>query len=118
MVAEFFSPCYNSCMGSGKGKSKRAQALAAKVEAEDGVVHIPRKWREFLDESGLGSTKLYRYYLGRSGIPPLSQAECLKLLNELFADAVEMGVIILPDQHVKEDFIITVESPDQDLGFI
>jgi hypothetical protein len=105
-------------MGSGKGKSKRVQALTTEVKAKDEVVHIPRKWREFLRESGLSSTKLYRYYLGRSSTPELSQAEYLKLLNELFADAVETGVLILPGQRVKEDFIISVEPPDLGSGFI
>ena len=94
-----------------------AQTLAAKSGAEDDVMYSPGKWRDFLLDSGLDYTKLYRYYLKRGSLPMPSQAEYQTLLDELFADAVDMDVIVLPDQYTREDFKIVVK-PHQSFGFI
>src|ERR1035437_3757109 len=94
-----------------------AQTLTAKSEVEDDVMYSPGKWRDFLHDSGLDYTKLYRYYLKRGSLPTPSQAEYQTLLDELFADAVDMDVVVLPDQYTREDFKIVVR-PHQSFGFI
>ena len=64
------------------------------------------KWDEFVNNCGLVNKKLYDYYLGKNINNRTVNAD-EKLITELFADAVEVGALILPPPHTTQDFIFT-----------
>src|ERR1039458_3106323 len=94
--------CYNSRMGSGKGKARRVQT--ASVKAVSATATIPRTkydrkvWSQFVKDSELKSLSLREYYLGSYENPnpktwgylteeSVTVDGSLKILTELFADA-------------------------------
>lgn len=111
--------CYNSRMGSGKGKARRVQT--ASVKAVSATATIPRTkydrrvWSQFVKDSELKSLSLREYYLGSYENPnpktwgylteeSVTVDGSLKILTELFADAVDVGAIILPPPYNAADF--------------
>ena len=107
-------------MGSGKGQNRRAQSILPSGDAitKYDVRFHRRKWDEFLNSNDLGNMNIYKYYIG--SIPYTRTAEnILKVLKELFTDAVTIGAINLPTPYKAEDFTfhnykeggITIVSP-------
>ena len=108
-------------MGSGQGRTRRSRAATARLNAPAasspsdvptrGAVFNRQKWQVFLRESDLEGMSLHKYYLGKkdSHVPDY-QLE--KVVTELFADAVEVGAIILPSPYKPADFEFKVKASD------
>src|ERR1022692_1145024 len=102
-------------MGSGRGATKRVQTVSAQTTSPT-VVYDYKKWGEFLEKSGLRNVKACKYYLGRDEHwTAYSEEEYTKLITDLFADAVEVGVLELPSFYVAENFEFQVRRRD---GFV
>src|ERR1039458_1220389 len=99
-------------MGSGQGKQRRTRAVASRKSAGSlkAVKYDHAKWEEFVICNGLKSVRVYEYYIGRGISHHDSDAERNKVVNELFADAVEVGAIFLPSSTKVEDFQFDVKS--------
>ena len=63
-----------------------------------------------MNQSGVSDTSIYDYYLKDtpSAVPTDSEHE--KVISELFADAVEVGAIVLPAQNETDNFRFTVSN--------
>lgn len=59
------------------------------------------KWREFVQESQLGSITVKKYYCGDV---PLGFYGYARIAQEVLADAVEVGAVVLPSAYMAEDF--------------
>ena len=95
-------------MGSGRGQSRRAQAVQALFIPE--AIWAEEKWSEFLKSSGLERTKIFSYYSEDRWKKMLSEGEREKLTAELFKDAVAVGAIILSADYEVDDFEFKVKS--------
>ena len=96
-------------MGSGKGRTRRAQAVATPLNP-DMSAFSEKSWDEFVASTGIKTTKLFRYYLGDDvALPSDSQYE--KLVDEMFADMVSVGAIVLPRPYESRDFVFKMEKP-------
>src|ERR1035437_5026300 len=93
-------------MGSGKGQMRRTRVSIATAHGRKAF--IGRRWAEFVLAGGLSEMKLHQYYLGRdfvaSADPHSIVEDALKLVAELFADMVAVGVVSLPSSQEVEDF--------------
>ena len=105
-------------MGAGKGQTRRVQGRVS------GVRHAPVKtkatkwvkvkfnrseWAQFLKDSRLANVNIYKYYLG--SIPSkITFEDYDKVLTELFADAVEVGAVVLPEPYKAADFRLEAAS--------
>ena len=112
-------------MGAGKGKSKRVSASKTRLEAKSpaapsrarvlsigdsgaqSVVLSRNAWVRFVKNSGLEGVGLHEYYFGGEQ-SRLTDAQYVKVLGDLLADAVSVGAIVIPSPHKPEDFVITV----------
>ena len=65
------------------------------------------KWDDFLKGSGLEKVTLHQYYLDKRDVMP-SNADIKKLITNLFADAIDLGVIPLPRPYESKDFKFVV----------
>src|ERR1035437_6868886 len=92
-------------MGSGKGKTRRAKAVAPPTITQ-GVLYDQRKWREFVGSHELQHVTVRDYYLGGTVSP--SAADYARMFSELFQDAVAVGAITLPAPYQAEDFTLTI----------
>ena len=81
-------------MGAGRGKTRRAQAVVI-LSGLKKVIFDEEKWNEFLKTSKLTDVKLSQYYL--RGVSCRTGVEYEKVFNELFADAVAVNAIVLPE---------------------
>ena|ERR1039458_2632387 len=115
-------------MGSGKGKSKRvgasrpvfgtqsaaalspARILSNKSGAVQDVVLSRNAWARFVKHSGLKNVGLHEYYFGGKQSSGLVDAQYIKVVGDLFADAVSVGAIVLPSPYEPDDFMITVSD--------
>src|ERR1039458_4211841 len=91
-------------MGTGRGKSRRAQALASKSPGTQRLSFERQKWDDFVQNSGMGEVKAYRYYRW----PPKKSVvfyDAEEMITELFMDAVDVGAIFIPDGYSAEDFV-------------
>src|ERR1017187_8560061 len=99
-------------MGSGKGKTRRVQAVLATLPAEcapawaEEAVLDKSKWSDFVKNSDMVRTKVYPYYLGKSASSPpdYCNADHEKVVTELLADFVAVGAMVLPAPYTVEDF--------------
>ena len=99
-------------MGSGRGKTRRAQALvsqAAKQTKKFDAAFQEDKWKEFVRDSGLRKVNLQQYYLGKI-VPNLTDSEAEVIITNLFNDAVLVGAITLPANCVSDDFQFFIET--------
>ena len=81
-------------MGAGRGKSRRAGVMS-----QSGKL----KWVEFAETVGVKEGNFYQYYLGHRPSNP-TDADYEKTMFELFADAVSIGAISLPNPYEIQDF--------------
>ena len=114
-------------MGSGKGKSRRTSGSRPKhappavpanlkrfayggLATEGSATFYKEKWEKFVRDNQLTTLGVRQYYLGQpvSAKAPLDAAECEKLLQGLFDDAVTVGAIALPDGYLADDFEVKV----------
>src|ERR1035437_2941399 len=104
-------------MGSGKGKTRRLrtarpQAVTETVAEKDKIMFQQEKWDEFIKDGGIWDEKFYDYYLEQ---PPeqFNDKDYEQLMAELFADAVAVGALPLPEPYTCEDFeLVTNEAYD------
>src|ERR1039458_6255214 len=95
-------------MGSGKGRAKRAQGIPASKALPRGpqpLIVSPgqQKWHDFVANSELEDVNIHEYYLGHTYPSPTDEGY-EKMVTELFADAVEVGAVVIPDELRAEDF--------------
>src|ERR1035437_6915780 len=65
------------------------------------------KWNDFVNGAGLERMRMDRYYLGGAlprNLTKRTKLGCEKLLTNLFADAILVGAVVLPDPYNYEDF--------------
>lgn len=91
-------------MGSGKGKSKRAQASASSSARPPVVVFREKNWEAFLQRHKLETLGVQEYY-GVALNERITPDEVMKVFEELFADAVEVKAIGLPEGYSATDFV-------------
>ena len=97
-------------MGSGQGKARRAKAPI--IAAQGQATYQKSPWDEFLRDNELMSVGVAQYYLGyRPQVP--TKVEYNKVLNEIFADLVAVGAIVLPGSYLAKDFRFALASPWQ-----
>src|ERR1039458_1223352 len=119
-------------MGSGKGKTRRGRAVmlpgreelvesqlvaqtntkVLKVEAEKtagAVTYVEGKWEEFVRDAILGPVRMDHYYLGRASRLRVN-GDYEQMLSKLFADAVDVGAVVLPGSYVAENFEFVVDD--------
>jgi hypothetical protein len=124
MTFSVFGFCYvyflyrliNACilifMGSGKGRARRAQQVHHAVGNASEILVDEEKWGEFVDSGGLADVPIYGYYLQKNAsklitifqIGELPDDADMKVVRELFADAVSVGAIVLPESYDADDF--------------
>jgi hypothetical protein len=101
-------------MGSGRGKTRRAQKTVWIPTPDVKEEELFEKWAEHVRDSGLENTNYFKYYLGDNysvnnsttwTIPNIEKA-----FNELFKDAVAVGIIELPQSYAAEDFLIKIQG--------
>jgi hypothetical protein len=98
-------------VGSGRGKSRRAQAVAVpSSQATSGATWDVNEWRKFVIDRGINQVSLYEYYLGREHDINCDDSEYSKVAQELFCDAVEVGAITLPANYDADDFLLEVND--------
>ena len=110
-------------MGSGRGKTRRAQQVQHATDSAPGAfTHMTvdeEKWDNFTRNCDLANLGIYNYYLGQKApltifqVQELAADEHMKIVRELFADAVSVGAITLPEPYKAEDFELQ-PSPDYD----
>ena len=100
-------------MGTGKGKTRRAQAgLSPEALAERALALAKEAtydrgiWSEFVKSSDMMTAKVYPYYLGKSASSPpdYTFADHEKVVTELLADFVAVGALTLPSPYTADDF--------------
>ena len=115
-------------MGTGKGQTRRAQSVV--LVAPPNVVHSDRsaaaeaervalqykKWEEFIATSGVGFIKVRRYYMGKDFDRSMAREDYEKVLTEQFADAVQVGALVLPGNYKAEDFRFEVGMVERYIG--
>ena len=87
------------------------------------VVVCVNKWEDFVHATGVGSMDVHKYYLGRSapsrrgvvfgdrsifGVADVSNVDYERIISGLFADAVEVGTLVLPVGYNGDDFSFEV----------
>jgi hypothetical protein len=92
-------------MGSGKGKTRRAQSTEPKSHPQAATCDKD-KWYEFINSSQLKNVQVYEYYFKNSEEPDFldTDADREKVIKELFADFVAVGAITLPSKYDVADF--------------
>ena len=90
-------------MGSGKGQARRTRTSAVVVPST-GVSYDWKKWKEFVQSSGMNTVSLYRYYLGKN-LSSYMESDHEKVIKELFSDVVAVGALTLPGPYLSEDFV-------------
>jgi hypothetical protein len=97
-------------MGAGRGKTRRASAVLANPTPEmrsEQVLCRPDEWDAFVSNVRLRKDNLHRYYLGEEPLQ-VTHEDYAKILTELFADAVQVGAIVLPEGYNAESFQLAV----------
>lgn len=110
-------------MGAGKGKSRRSQTnkshLSSQTTATEALLSGQwttckyEKWQEFVKDSGLVKTQIAKYYLGEIN-RELAAFEYEKILAEMFADAVAVAALVLPDKYEINDLKFAVKQTTYD----
>ena len=86
-------------MGSGRGKTRRAQSATADEVARTAQYEATIAWRKFTENQEIADTKLAEYYgLGAGSFRSLraSRLSVAYLAEEFFHDLVAIGIIALP----------------------
>jgi hypothetical protein len=97
-------------MGSGKGRTRRAQVSTA--PAFSGVSSFQRgKWNNFVFSNGLDSITLRQYYLSNAS-HQITNKDYEVVVSELFADAVTVGAVVLPEPYEVDDFQIEISDAE------
>src|ERR1039458_6030892 len=97
-------------MGSGQGKSRRAQSAQGARSLHpiryDGV-----RWAEFLQSINLKEMTLFEYYSYKiQTFPFVALADREEVIRELFHDAVDVGALTLPGSYQAQDFDFSVSE--------
>lgn len=95
-------------MGSGKGKTRRARIVVARAQPAP-LVFDRGIWDNFVETSGVKTTKLLYYYLGRDPAAWTNEGY-LRATLDMFADAVSVGAIVLPPGCSVDDFEFSINS--------
>src|ERR1039458_9500526 len=103
-------------MGSGKGKTRRAQSGVADATVSTRppssmpptVSLCEGSWDKFIRDSGLRRVKVKDYYLKDASLI-LGGLDYDKIFNDLFLDAVTVNAITLPSPYTVDDFKFGVE---------
>src|ERR1035437_9523855 len=107
-------------MGSGKGRSRRAQTLVPTVAGPMELWEIAaiqrfrhvrwdgEKWLEFIGGSGVEKAKVYDYYLGDKLPQDCGLEDHQKVVSEFFKDVVSLEVLVLPKSCSVEDFELRI----------
>ena len=93
-------------MGSGKGRTRRAQATSFAKQGQE-VTWDVDKWNEFVDGETMKNVMVDEYYLSKGAMESALENYGL-VFSELFADAVAVGAIVLPDGVNVDDFRFVV----------
>ena len=104
-------------MGSGKGKTKRARATAT---ASPRIITHPKKWKELVSREEIKDVTVNDYYsLKHHPLRDLSDVRDYqtKVVEELFQDALSIGVIQLPQDIKPHDFIFVLKPSDSNSGW-
>lgn len=104
-------------MGAGKGQPRRAEkaiAVTSKVSADKNLLQevtydqsLYGRWYEWIESMGARDIDLINFYFGSTTTKTwrnLTDEERIFIINELFRDAVDIGVIVLPAQVDVKDF--------------
>src|ERR1039458_1241714 len=101
-------------MGAGKGKNKRTQTKTThkttNTQPHHTVNYNAQKWTDFTTTVKIEKTTLDQYYTGGSMDgqswldDTIAHPGYEKIYNELFADAVTVGAITLPNPYTVQDF--------------
>src|ERR1039458_345963 len=99
-------------MGSGKGKARRAQVASAAGRAyvaREGqeVKWDVNQWNEFVAGESMKNVMVDEYYLSKGAMKSTLENYGV-VFSELFADAVAVGAIVLPDGISVDDFRFVV----------
>ena len=73
------------------------------------------KWAEFINGSGLGRMSLHQYYLNPVHLQ-LTDYDFEELSQNLFADAVAVGAIVIPQPYAADDFEFFCEQTNYGRG--
>ena len=95
-------------MGSGKGKTRRARIVVARAQPAP-LVFDRGIWDNFVETSGVKTTKLLYYYLGRDPAAWTNEGY-LRATLDMFADAVSVGAIALPSGCSVDDFEFSINN--------
>src|ERR1035437_74686 len=100
-------------MGSGQGKARRTSSLQPRLRAQATAVPVGsekvmlrrKKWEEFVKNIALEGERgrVHHYYLGETKQSP-TNADYGKMITELFADAIAVKAIILPEPYTASSF--------------
>ena len=97
-------------MGSGSGKSRRVRVGVHSAASNLPSLSFEKPlWDKFVDDGGLATVNLYDYYLGEAPVVVVD-TDFKKVFDELFADSVAVGAIVLPDNYSVDDFDFQVFS--------
>jgi hypothetical protein len=103
-------------MGAGKGKSKRAQSTLPAALNSTTVSYNEDAWARFVHEIDWAGTHVYDYYLCQNDIWEHTSEEHEKVATELFADAVDVGALILPPGCTSKEFQFKIEAMGETYG--
>src|ERR1035437_2239014 len=92
-------------MGSGRGKTRRAQVVGGARPTLPSL----QKWRTFVDQGRLKNIALGDYYLGAEPAT-VGAPEFEVIVRELCRDAVSVGAITLPPSMQIEDLAFKIEN--------
>src|ERR1039458_5086384 len=94
-------------MGSGAGKTRRTRASSSPFWEKSKRKAVPAfhedRWEAFVNDGKLSNISLWKYYLGNKS-EWVKRYSYENLATELFADAVAVGAITLPDPYEANDF--------------
>ena len=99
-------------MGAGKGNARRARASISPTIRPLGVDRDV--WREFLESHDLEDVMVADYYsVNHDGLFAAEDHE--KIIENVFADMVAVGAIVLPEQYAVEDFRFEMLDNDSEM---
>ena len=86
-------------MGSGKGKTKRVQAIP-----EWRATHSMQPWDDFVMGQGIPKVPMVSYYLPGNQADELGIEDVLKVVTELFQDFTSVGMLNLPQGRSSDEY--------------
>jgi hypothetical protein len=87
---------------------QQAASVQTQVVHSSEVVYHAEKWDELSLNNDLEHMQLHEYYLGKAA-PDYDDNKEQEMLNEMFADAVDIGAINFPKPYEKDDFELKIE---------